>query len=409
MSTLLPGSLGPASRRLRVVAWLAGAAVLAALGASAADGADPVARAHLIRYIGILVSAAMGVGVLHVLYPAAVAARLQLSNPGPERLLRYQLGRWLPLVALAAAPAAGIAGADPLQMAEGVLSVFAIGLYAFARTAALGPTARAWEREEAGRWYRAGYQKAIEQKTPYFRFQVPDAMVPGLLRTGEVFVVGAVLSIVGEAIGSGLATLVAPVALLLLAAALTVRLGPTFDRAFWTSHGVWADAFRQVEQVDGREPIRVDAVYWAPPSVRPAVWAGLVSLDRRLPLGRLAALGLGLGALVYLTGAHAAAAAALALTVLGLNGAISLTADDHMLPAEATRRFGGTVRWTVARFLMNVRWLPPLVAVLLLLVWLADLGWAAVGLWTAAYLLAAAASAVAVTSFARFRLRRAVA
>ena len=75
MSTLLPGSLGPASRRLRVVAWLAGAAVLAALGASAADGADPVARAHLIRYIGILVSAAMGVGVLHVLYPAAVAAQ----------------------------------------------------------------------------------------------------------------------------------------------------------------------------------------------------------------------------------------------------------------------------------------------------------------------------------------------
>lgn len=403
MSAVLPGSLSPLGRSLRVAAWVASALALGALAAAASDGADTAARATRVRYVGILVSAAMAVGVLHALYPSAAAARLQLANPGPDRLLRHQLGRWLPFVGLAAVPAVAIAFPSALLLVEGVASMLAVGLYAFARTAGLGQTAQAWEREEAGGRYRA-----LRRSPPEFRFQVPDAMVPGLLRTGEVFVAGSVLAIAGQAVGTGPAALVAPALLLAVAAVLIWRLRPTFDRAFWTSHGVWADAFRQVERVEGREPVQVDAVYWAPRRLRPSVWAGLVSLDRRLPLGRLAALGLGLAAVVTLAGAPAAAFAALALVILGLNGAVALSADDRLLPAEATRRIGGSVRWSAVRFLMNVRWLPPVVAVLLLLVWLADLGWAAVAGWTLAYLAVAALSAVLVTLFARARLRRAV-
>ncbi len=310
----------------------------------------------------------------------------------------------IPVVLAVPAAATALAGGDSMLSRRGRRVVLAVGLYAFARVSGLGTTAQAWDRGEAGAAYRATYRTA-----PPLRFLVPDAMVPGILRTGEVFGVGSVLSIVGEAIGSGWATLVAPLALLAVAAVLTARLRPTFDRAFWTSHGVWADAFRQVEFVEGREPIQQDAVYWAPRALRPTVWAGLVSLDRRLPLGRFAALGLGIAVVVHLAASAEVGMAALALTVLGLNGAVALTATEAVILPAAAHRLGGAGRWTAARFLMNLRWLPPVVAALLVLVWLGGLPWRAVLGWTVVDLTVAALSAVLVTLASRTRFRRALA
>ena len=196
-----------------------------------------------------------------------------------------------------------------------------------------------------------------------------------------------------------------------MAAGLVARLRDRFDEAFWTSHGVWADAFRQVELVEGREPVRYDAVYWAPSSLRPAVWAGLVSMDRRLPLGRVAALALVFVAAVHLVDAGSGPeAGVLALYVLGLNGAVALSARDDVVPPALAHRLGGVMRWTAARFLMNVRWWPPLAATFLLLIWLAeDVGWGDLAVWTAVDLAAAALSALLVTLADRARFRRALA
>lgn len=415
MSALLPGSSSPAGRKARLAGWGAAAAVLAALAATAGEGLGPAERARLVRYLTILIAAGLAVGVQHALYPSGAARRLQLINPEPGRLLRHALVRWLPIPLLLAVPVVviGLVGRMPLLLVEGALSVFAAGLYAFVRFAPLGPVVRAWEREKAGGWYRRLYRRV-----PTARYAVPDPLVPGLNRTGAVFVVGALsplvaqtLSNAGVIVGSGPLALVVPLGLLGAAGVLLARLRPTFDRAFWTSHGVWADAFRQVERAEGRDPVRVEAVYWAPPAIRPAVWAGLVSLDRRFPLGRVAALGLALVAGVHLAGLGAGIeAASLALYVVVMNGAVALTGAADVLPAGRTRQLGGAVRWSAARFLMNARWLPPLAGVLLLLVWLADdVGWGDLVLWTLVDLGVAALSASFVTLVAHARLRRAVA
>jgi hypothetical protein len=391
------------------------AVVLGALGATAGEGLDPAGRARLVRYLGILIAAGLAVGVQHALYPSAVASRLQLANPEPGRLLRHALVRWLPIPLVLTVPAAviGLAGQMPLLAIEGALSVLVAGLYAFVRFAPLGPVVRAWEREEAGGWYRRLYTWA-----PSVRYGVPDALVPGLNRTGAVFLVGALSPLVAQTlsnadviVGSGPLTLVAPLAVLAATAAMATRLRPTFDRAFWISHGVWADAFRQVERAEGREPVRVEAVYWAPRGIRSAVWAGLVSLDRRFPLGRIAALGLALVVGVHLGGlGDGIEAATLALYVVVMNGAVALTGAEDLLPAAQTWRLGGVARWSAARFLMNARWLPPLAGVLLLLIWLADdVGWADLFVWTLVDLGAAALSATVASVAAHARLRRAVA
>jgi len=393
-------------RTARVVGWILGVGALAALAVATADGLDAAGTQRLVRVWGIIAAAGMAVGGQYALYPSPTARRLQLSNPGPERLLRLQLGRWVP-VPLGLAVAAGAAAwPDPVLMVEASLSMLAVGLFAFVRVAPLGRSVRRWETGEGGGRYRA-----IRTRAPQLRFLVPDALVPGMLRTAEVFMSGAVLAIAAQAIGSGLGTIIAPAVLLLVSGALIMRLRGTFDEAFWTSHGVWADAFRQVELVEGREPLAFDAVYWVPRSLRPSVWAGLVSMDRRIPLGRVAALVLAFVAAVHLADAgDGPEAGALLLYVLGLNGAVALSARSDLLPPALAHRLGGAARWTAARALMNLRWWPPLAATFLLLIWLTpDVGWADLAVWTAVDLAVAVLSALLVTLADRARLRRALA
>ena len=397
---------GPTDRAIRWGGAVAVATVLGGLAFAASDGLSATERGRLVRYIGVLVSAALAIGAPHVLFPDPHVRTLQLSNPPSLALLRRQMMRWLIVPLLAAVPALviGLRGEVSGLAVEGVASILALGAFAFVRTAGLGPRVQAWERMEAGGWYRSLYTWA-----PPIRFLVPDPLVPGLLITGEVFLAGSALSIAGQAGGSAWG-LAAAVALAVVAAVLIARQQPTFDRAFWTTNGIWADAFRQSDAADARDSLAYDSVYWAPPSVRPSVWAGLVSLDRQIPLGRLAAVGLALLAAVHVMSASdGVQLAALVLYVAVVNGGVALTAVDEAFPGARMHRLGGAVRWAVARFLMNVRWLPPLVAVGLLLVWLADLGWDRLAVWVLIDLAGAALTAVVVTLVARFRFRRSLA
>ncbi len=413
MSALLPGDQSRAATLFRIGAFAVLALTLGLLAATAASGLDGEGRGRLVRYVGILIAGGLSVAAPHLLFPDPAMRRLQLSNPNSGRLLRRQLGRWAPVVAVLAVPAVVIAGAArPLLAAEGVLSIAALGLFAWVRTATLGLRVRAWERGEKGRFYRG-----LTARFPAFKFQVPDELVPSFGLTAEIFLAGGALSIAGRAVGDGPGTLVAPAILLAVTLALALRsFGSAqdrqrgaFDQAFWTSNGVWADAFQPSEGTgEGREPIAYDAVYWAPRAIRARVWAGLVSLDRRLPLGRLVALGLGLVAAVHAADAGAGPeVASLALVVLGVNGAVALTATDALVPGPLALRVGGAWGWAAARFLMNVRWLPPLAGVLALLAWLTDgLGWAEVWQWALIDLAVAALSAGLVTLASHARLRR---
>ena len=270
--------------------WTVAALAVGALAWVAGADLEAGERDRLVRYVGILITAAISIGVPHVLFPDPRRRVLQLLNASPAQLLRRQASRWAPVPLVLAVPALVI-GRGSVAL-EGAVGVLAVGAFAFARASRMGPRVRAWESLEAGGWYRAMY--AVN---PALRFLVPDPLVPGLLITGEVFLFGGAVAIAGQAGGTLPALVVA--ALGVLEAARLLSRSTRFDRAFWTSNAVWSDAFRQTDAADAREPIAHDSVYWAPPRVRPAVWAGLVSLDRRFPLGRVAALGLVLIAIAH--------------------------------------------------------------------------------------------------------------
>ena len=405
MSPVLPGSRSRAGWAALVAVVALAAGVVAALALTASADVDDAGRGRLVRYLNILVAAAFAIGGPHVLYPDPLARRMQLVNPSAGALLWHQASRWAPFVALASVPAlaAALGGGAWTLAAEGALAVWGLGLYAMARVAGLGVCTRQWESGERGGAYRAVYGWA-----PPLRFAVPDPLVPGLQLTGEVFVVGAAVSIAGQA-GAGLP---AALGLVALAAGLVARRAGAFDRDFWATHGAWSDAFQHVAgPAEGRPALHYDGVYWAPRSMRPAVWAGLVSLDRRFPLGRVAVVGLVVVGLVFVVEAgEGARGAALAAWVLGINGAIALTATDAVVPPALARRLHSAAGWTLARALMNLRWLPPFALTLAALAWLrddVDAGTAAA--WIAADLAVAVLSALAVTLWSHTRSRRALA
>ena len=390
----LPGMRSKRERWARAAGWLAAAAVLAGLGWTAGEGLDHAAAARLVRAVGIGLSAVLAVLVPHVLFPDPHRGALQLANPDGRQLMTRQILRWVPIpLALAAVPAVA-AGGGALAV-EGALAVLAVGAFALARVVGLGERVQRWESAKAGGWYRALYTWA-----PPLHFQVPEPLVPGLLVTGEIFLMGSAVAVAGQAGGSAWG-IAATAMLAVVSGALLLRHLPTADRAFWTSNGVWADAFRQTDAADARQAIQHDAVYWAPRSLRPTVWAGLVSLDRRFPLGRVAAVALALVAGTRLAGASAGVqVAALGVYLVAVNGPVALTADA-LVPGPLAMRIGGVGRWAAARFWMNARWLPPLVAVGLLLAWLTDLPLGTVAVWAAVYLGVAALSAGLATVLAR--------
>ena len=404
MRALVPGTQSRAGRWARRAAFAALLVGLGALAWWAGRGLDAEGRARLVRVVGLLSAAGLGVGTPHLLFPDPDLRRFHLANPDGRRLLGRVLRRWRPvLAALAVPPVALAASAGPWLAVEGALAALGVGLYALGRTLPLGLRMQRWERGEAGGRYRALRSKAevVSTAPP---LAVPDTLVPGLLLTAEVFLAGAVVAIAGQT-GGGI---VAAAVLLVGSAALLARQRAKFDGAFWAANGAWADAFHATDAEGGREPLGYAGVYWAPPALRPAVWAGLVSLDRRLPLGRIAALGLAAVVAVYAVGAPAGVrAAALALWVAGVNGAVALTASDALVPATLAHRLHGTVEWTLTRFLMNVRWLPPLVAALALLAWLTDAASLTdLAVWTGVYLAVAVVSAALATFAARLRFRR---
>lgn len=412
MSTI-PGLVSRRGAAANAALWLAGALVAGGLGALASIDAERSARV-----VVLLAAAGLGVGAPHRMFPDPHRAFVQLANLRPTELLRRRLGRWMPVPLLVSAMPAGLALAAgmPWLAAETALGVVAVGLYAFARYVPLGERTARWERGEAGGVYRW-----MGRNLPTYQFQVPESLVPGLLVTGEVFLVGAVIATLGRGLGTVIdaagevvrsaspVSLVPALVVLALAAVAIARRAARFDVHAYGDDAVWADAFRATPGADaGRPSVAYDAVYWAPHRFRPAVWAGLVSLDRRFPLGRIVAVALAVVVVAVWSGAPDGVRwATLGLTLVAATAPLALTVSDEILPGALTARLSGVAGWSLARWLMAVRWVPPVAVVVGLAAWMSD---AVTGreaaFWVGAQLALAAAVAVTVTLVQRARTRR---
>lgn len=396
------------SSRTDLLTGLAWALVLSVvLGALAVGMASAVegAREAAFRYV-LLALGVVAVTPTHALLPDAAVPWLVRLNRAPGALLKRAGWRWASVGVGVLVPL-GVWASAPLAALEAGLLLLAAALYAFRDTMTLGPVSQAWQEGRRGARYRA-----LVARDPRFSLGVPDGLVPGTLASARVYGVGlafAAAAIAAGAVFGVVGGVLAAAALAGWQALRVARLAPTFDRAFYHSSALFQELlFRPNRALGERPPLGYDAVYWVPARWRPHVWAGLVQLDRRLPVGRLVVLsGLVFWSILAL-GVSEAVVTGFLVTMLALrNASIARHALPDVAPPILHVALLRPAEWIAVRTAMNLRWLLPTALILSIPALLtAALSWGDVLRWLALDAGLAFTTALLTTYAAEFRHRR---
>ena len=193
------------------------------------------------------------------------------------------------------------------------------------------------------------------------------------------------------------------------ATATLARRVATYDHDFYCTNALYTELLTAGgPRTTQREPVSSEAVYWAPRRYRPHVWASLVQLDRRLPLGRLFALGvIGLWVLFARDATAGVIAGYLLLGLGAKNAAVGVLTAEPLAPRAFDLAQQSPAGWTATRFFVNLRWTLPL-ALALAVVALFDASFALadVALWVGVDVGLALFTAWLFTYAAEVRYRR---
>lgn len=365
-SPLPPSSWSQRLAYLLLLIVLSGAALLLV------EGADVAGRAAALRLWAVGGAGLFALAPPNVLLPDPNTPVLQLLNWSPKRLLKYQLDRLLPLGVLVAFPAGLIAyvdlvgpfdqlGLKSAALGQALLLIVGAAGDSFAYFATLGPRSQAWQEGTAGQWYG----RAVEERGQ--GVDLPRGLVPALFATTRCFAV-ALTAIVITAAGAQAGSVLigwSPGLLLVGWAALRLwRQQSTYDRHFYQTTAFYEEVLGggspTATGAGTRDPLPYTALYWVLPRWRPATWASLRQLDRRLPLGRLVALAHAGLWLLCLRGVSPSLVAGYLITVFTAQSAtcgLLTTSATAPLPFQHDRQ--SLLDWVGTRTFVNLRWLGP--------------------------------------------------
>ena len=381
-------------------------------------GADVETRATGLRLWAFVGAGVFAMAPPNVLFPDPNVSTVQRLNWRPWRLVRYQGRRLGPLLVLVAVPALLMAYGDlsePLRglghktavLGQVLLLLGGTALDSFVHFATLGTRSQAWHEGRAGQWYA----RAVEEKGQ--GLSLPRGLVPALFATTRCFTVavGAVLLTTAAAqLGQGLLAWTPGLLLLGWAGTRLWRRRAVYDRHFYHTTAFYAEVLGggTVAATD-RAPVPYDALYWVPSRWRPAAWAGVRQLDRRLPLGRLVAVAhLGLWLFCIRGVAPAVITTYLLVVMTGQVAACALLGTDAAAPRPFQRAMQSVGDWVGTRTFVNLRWFGPHVGSLGLVALFGDtygLPW--VGTWAAVHLALSVGAAATITLAAEGTVRSA--
>jgi hypothetical protein len=236
-------------------------------------------------------------------------------------------------------------------------------------------------------------------------------LVPALFATVRCFGVGIVVVLAGATLYGALPVLawLPGAAFLAWSGVRLLRHRDAFDRHYYHTNAFYDEVLGGGSVGPStREPVEIGSLYWIPTRFRPAAWMSLRQLDRRLPLGRLVALGHVVFWILLAQDAASAAVTSTLLLIVGLqNGVIGLLAGERMSAPTLQLTLHSPLHWWAARTLANLRWMAPLLASLALVATVSNaLPWSSLALWGGVNLVAALLAAGLATIAVEGRTRR---
>lgn len=390
--------------------------VLGYAAALLASGASLETRVVALRLWSLTGAGLFAVATPNLLYPNPNAPVLQLLNRSPAQLLREQLRTLGPVFVLVAVPAVLLAYFDPSHggrdlamkttaLGHAVLALGAVGLDSFLHYATLGERSQAWHEGRAGQWYHALADAGGG-------FSVPRGLVPALFGTARCFGLGigvVVASTMALQSGWSLGAWVPGALVLLWAGQRLQSQQDVFDRHFYQTNAFYREVLGGgAIQAREREPVTFDALYWVPSRWRPATWASLRQLDRKVALGRLVALAHGALWVLCAQGVPPNAVAGYLLLVFVLqNAACAALVTREAAPPPFQLTLQSAADWWGTRTFVNLRWIAPHAGSLgLVALFDATYGWAWVGRWLLVDAVFAIAAAGIATYATEARLRK---
>jgi len=340
---------------------------------------DTAGRMVYLRYLLFALSGLLAFILPYLSFPDSAARFYQLGNASPQQLLRSYFRRHRLIWGTALLLILITALADPeLRLSDlsdrltlvlyGLLFLTGIYLFSAARYYRIGRDSQEWNEGRRG----AELRKRLAELAKY---PVDPGSVPSLISTVVISALGMMAVVTGALVHSlvGIWGEVLVAALLFLAGVKSIRsVRALSDRFYYQANAFFSEFFTASSSPElDREPLQIGQLWWVPERWKSHSWALMLQMDRKLPAGRFIITGhLFLWVVAYQEAGTGVMLSAWAVFAVMHHGLLTLTTQRAIAPKWWLRALDRPVHWILSRFFIQVRWLLPLMASMLVMNWL---------------------------------------
>lgn len=355
---------------LATVFRLIPAVLLAFLFLSMVYSAGTGGRTVVMRYFLFGFTGLVAFILPYVSFPEKQNSLIRLLNLPPCQMFRLYIERHRMIWGISALLVFVMAlGGNPGELLDEIAGrlllllygfLFVTGIYAYAASVYLKVGSDSQEWNEGSKGLRTRRQFA-----EYGKYPLDPGSVPSLLASVKIALAGMMGVVIG-AMGYGMAGIAGELAVALLVCLSggisAAKLAGQTDRYFYHTNAFFSEFFGTGPgHTSEREPLQVRQLWWIPARWRTHSWALMLELDRRLPAGRILALGhLFIWVLAYQRPDEIVLLISWTLFAALHHALLIVTTDEHLAPRWWLRHLDRSIHWSLTRFWMQVRWMLPL-------------------------------------------------
>jgi len=326
-------------------------------------------RVVTIRYLLFALSGFIAFATPYMLFPDSNVSSIQLGNISGAGLIAYLLGKmadyyWPMLVLFLILAFGDIHTPFENLVTKGLYMIFAatffigLNLISITRYLKSGPDSQFWQESEKGRDMR-------RKLADYFKYPLDPGSIPSLINTLIITAAGMIAIVAGSIFYGWLGShyeIIAALLILLAGWVMIHKLKKNPEKNYYSTNAFFREFFGSDLQGDSVvERRKVEQLWWVPVPIRANVWQFMQQLDRKIPAGRVVAVGHFLiWFIAYQRPEQEFMTALWILFALAHQLFVMLSMQNSMAPGWLLRWVGSGTNWFFTRFWMQLRWLVPL-------------------------------------------------